>query len=74
MIADFEEEYRRDIDIIRASVFKIEPPQRIQCTLDEELLPPAYRKNVIEMMRVSKRKEKRKYSQNSGLDYYPFQK
>lgn len=74
LIADFREEYCRDIDIVRANIFKVEEPVPVNCTIDEELLPPAYRKEVIEMMEVAKRKEKPKYDQKSGLDYYPFQK
>jgi len=74
LIEDFEEEYNRDIDIVRTNIFKVEQPEAIKCTLDEELLPPAYRKEVIKMMKVSKKKEKSKYDQKSGLDYYPFQK
>lgn len=73
-LVDFREEYGRDIDIIRTNIFKVEEPEPIECTLDEEMLPPAYRKEVIEMMKVSKRREKPKYDQKSGLDYYPFQK
>lgn len=74
LIADFREEYGRDIDIVRANIFKVEKAEPIQCTLDEELLPPAYRKEVIEMMEVAKKREKKKYDQRTGLDYYPFQR
>lgn len=74
LIADFREEYSRDIDIVRVNVFKVEEPPTLECTLDEELLPPAYRKEVIEMMAMAKKREKPKYDQKSGLDYYPFQK
>lgn len=72
LIADFREEYGRDIDIVRANIYKVEPPTPIDCTLDEELLPPAYRKDVIKMM--AKNRDKKKYDPKSGLDYYPFQK
>ncbi len=75
LIADFREEYGRDIDIVRSNIFKVESPvPMIECTLDEELLPPAYRKDVIKMMEVAKKRDKPKYDQKSGLDYYPFQK
>lgn len=74
LIADFSEEYGRDIDIVRANIFKVENPKKFKCTLDEELLPPAYRKEVIKMIEVAKRRDKPKYDQKSGLDYYPFQK
>lgn len=73
-IADFREEYGRDIDIVRATIYKVEPPVPIACTLDEELLPAAYRKEVIKMLEVAKKRDKPKYDPKSGLDYYPFQK
>lgn len=73
-IQDLREEFGRDVDIIRRHVFKVEEPEKVSCTLHEELLPPAYRKEVIEMINVAKRKQKVKYPHNSGLSYYPFQK
>ncbi|KAJ6636376.1 putative 28S ribosomal protein S6, mitochondrial [Pseudolycoriella hygida] len=74
LIEDFNEEFGRDVDIVRSSIFKTQNPEFIRCTLHEELLPPAYRKEVIEMMKLAQRKAKPKYRQQSGLDYYPFQK
>lgn len=73
-IQDIQEEYHRDVDIIRRSFFKLEEPKKAECTLHEELQPPAYRKEVIEMMEVAKKNQKEKYPQNTGLNYYPFQK
>ncbi|EDW78950.1 small ribosomal subunit protein bS6m [Drosophila tropicalis] len=73
-ISDLKEEFGRDIDIVRRYVFKVEEPLDHKCTLHEELLPPAYRKDVQELIDIAKRKQKPKYNYNSGLDYYPFQK
>ncbi|ALC44044.1 mRpS6 [Drosophila busckii] len=73
-IADLKEEFGRDIDIIRRHIFKVEDPVEHKCTLHEEMLPPAYRKDVQEIIEIAKRKQKPKYNYNSGLDYYPFQK
>ncbi|XP_053952457.1 probable 28S ribosomal protein S6, mitochondrial [Anastrepha obliqua] len=73
-ISDFMEEFGRDIDIVRRRIFKIEEPEEFQCTLHEEMLPPAYRKDVQEMIDIAKRKQKPKFKYNTGLDYYPFQK
>lgn len=69
------EEYSRDVDILKTLVTKkVEDQEPIQCTLEEETKPPAYRKEVIQMMESAKRKQKEKYPQNTGLSYYPFQK
>lgn len=69
------EEYSRDVDILKTLVTKkVEDQEHIQCTLEEETKPPAYRKEVIQMMEAAKRKQKEKYPQNTGLSYYPFQK
>lgn len=73
-ITDMREEFGRDIDIVRRHIFKVEEPEMYECTLHEEMLPPAYRKDVQEMIEIAKRKHKPKYNYNSGLDYYPFQK
>ncbi|XP_023703860.1 probable 28S ribosomal protein S6, mitochondrial [Cryptotermes secundus] len=71
---DLEEEYGRDVDIIRRRIFKVEAPEEFECTLHEEILPPAYRKDVQKMIEESKKVDKHKFQYNSGLDYYPFQK
>lgn len=76
-ILDLKEEYGRDVDIIRRHIFKLEEEtleEKKPCTLHEELLPPAYRKEVIEMINLGKKNQKPKYPQNTGLSYYPFQK
>lgn len=73
---EITEEYSRDIDIIRKRVFNIDPKEeKIQCTLHEESLPPSYRKDVQELLSIAERKRpKKRFQYNSGLDYYPFQK
>lgn len=73
-IADLKEEFGRDIDIIRRYIFKLEEPEQQPCTLHEEMLPPAYRKDVQKLIEAAKKNQKKKYNYNSGLDYYPFQK
>lgn len=73
-LADLDEEYGRDVDIIRKLIIKVQEPEKQQCTLEEELQPPAYRKDVIKLMDIAKRKQKEKYPHNTGLSYYPFQK
>lgn len=74
LIHELKEEYGRDIDIVRRHIFKVEEPTTRSCTLHEEMLPPAYRKEVKRMIATSKRNEKPKFNSKSGLDYYPFQK
>lgn len=74
-LADFHEVLGRDIDVIRRKIYKIdENPVIPDCTLHEELQPPALRKDVQAMIEMAKRKQKPKFKYNSGLDYYPFQK
>ncbi|KAL9903536.1 probable 28S ribosomal protein S6, mitochondrial [Glossina fuscipes] len=73
-VADLREEFGRDIDIIRRSIYRVVEPEKYECTLPEEMLPPAYRKDVLDMIEIAKRNHKPKYNYNSGLDYYPFQK
>lgn len=73
-LQDLTEEYGRDVDIIKRHIYKIEEPEKVECTIQEERQPPAYRKEVIEMMELAKKKQKEKYPHNTGLNYYPFQK
>ncbi|XP_026747184.1 probable 28S ribosomal protein S6, mitochondrial [Trichoplusia ni] len=76
-VADLKEEYRRDVDVVRQRVFLAQEPSKNDCTLEEELLPPAYREDVQKMIDVGKTQVNRftyKFKYNSGLDYYPFQK
>ncbi|KAI5636700.1 ribosomal protein s6 domain-containing protein [Phthorimaea operculella] len=76
-VADLREEYGRDVDIIRNRVYKTPAEAEHNCTLEEELLPPAYREEVQKMIEIGKTQVNKftyKFKYNSGLDYYPFQK
>ncbi|XP_026765423.1 probable 28S ribosomal protein S6, mitochondrial [Galleria mellonella] len=76
-VTDLKEEYSRDVDIIRQRVFRVQDDFEHSCTLEEELLPPAYREEVQKMIEIGKTQVNRftyKFKYNSGLDYYPFQK
>ncbi|XP_023948891.1 probable 28S ribosomal protein S6, mitochondrial [Bicyclus anynana] len=76
-VADLKEEYSRDVDIIRQRVYKVQEKADHKCTLEEELLPAAYREDVQKMIELGKTQVNRftyKFKYNSGLDYYPFQK
>ncbi|KAF5273699.1 hypothetical protein FQA39_LY07389, partial [Lamprigera yunnana] len=72
-IQELLDEYGRDIDIIRRRIYKKLIPEPFHCTLDEELQPAPYRKNVQELIANAKKLEKPKFQYNTGLDYYPFQ-
>ncbi|XP_059060223.1 small ribosomal subunit protein bS6m [Achroia grisella] len=76
-VTDLKEEYSRDVDIIRQRVFRMQDESNHSCTLEDELLPPAYREEVQQMIEIGKSQVNRftyKFKYNSGLDYYPFQK
>lgn len=78
-VADLHEEYSRDVDIVRQRLFKVpdSDQDKHDCTLETELLPPAYRQEVQKMIKIGKTQVNRfthKFKYNSGLDYYPFQK
>ncbi|XP_055546843.1 probable 28S ribosomal protein S6, mitochondrial [Wyeomyia smithii] len=75
-VEELEEEYGRDVDIIRKRIYKANANEQdqVSCTLHEEMLPPAYRKDVQKMVAIASRNKKKGFQYNSGLDYYPFQK
>ncbi|XP_076298180.1 mitochondrial ribosomal protein S6 [Lasioglossum baleicum] len=72
-LKDLTDEYNRDIDIIRTKIYKQNPlePEKVECTLEEELLPPAYRPSILKLLE-HKKKGKKEFKYNSGLGYYPF--
>lgn len=77
VVADLKEEYSRDLDIVRQRVFRVLDEDTPPCTLEKELLPPAYREDVKKMIEIGKKqvnRYKQKFNYNTGLDYYPFQK
>ncbi|KOC66949.1 putative 28S ribosomal protein S6, mitochondrial [Habropoda laboriosa] len=66
---------KRNLSIIRTQIYKeFVPSKNVECSLEEELLPPAYRPNVQKLLEESKKHKsgKVKFHYNSGLDYYPF--
>lgn len=73
-LEDFLEETLRDVDIIRRSLYRVKVPEEKPCTLEEELQPPPYRKNVQDLIEQARSLDKPKFEYNTGLDYYPFQK
>lgn len=80
-IVDLQEEFKRDVDIIRRHWVRKDEPEKVECTLHDELLPPAYRKDVKEMLEIAKNSKKYRHDQkrtvwksNTGFDYYPFQR
>lgn len=74
VLADLNEEYLRDVDILRQSIFKIKEDEPIACTLETEMKTPAYREDVRKLLKLSKKKEKKYWLPQSGIDYYPFQR
>uniref|UniRef100_U5EXB1 Small ribosomal subunit protein bS6m n=1 Tax=Corethrella appendiculata TaxID=1370023 RepID=U5EXB1_9DIPT len=71
---DINEELGRDVDVIRRHVYLTDKEETIpKCTLHEELLPPAYRKDVRDMVQLGQKYKKPKYEFKCGFDYYPFQ-
>lgn len=68
------DEYGRDIDVIRRRIYKKTIQEPYECTLDEEMKPPPYRKDVQDLIEQARKLDKPKFKYNTGLDYYPFQK
>jgi len=61
----------RDIDIIRQAFFRVDKNVApIECTLEEELLPSAYRPDVQKMIAAGKAKPVMKFKLN--VDHYIF--
>jgi len=73
-----KDEYNRDKDIIQHYVFSKgnEEPSVCACaeTLDSEMLPPAERPSVQELVKQGRAppRFRKIFQDNTGLDYYPF--
>ncbi|ODN06149.1 putative 28S ribosomal protein S6, mitochondrial [Orchesella cincta] len=67
-----KDEFRRDIDVVRNGFVRIRPEENIECTLDEEMKPPAYRQDVKDMIEEGRRREKYKFQPKTGLEYNPW--
>ncbi|CAG7833353.1 unnamed protein product [Allacma fusca] len=70
-IGELQEEYDRDVDIVRTGFSKIFSHPEYDCTLEDELQPPAYREEVKQMLTTGRKKE-RKFEYKTGLPYNPF--
>lgn len=42
-VSKIENDCKRNLSIVRATIYKPSEPSNTECTLHEELLPPAYR-------------------------------
>ncbi|XP_071518502.1 small ribosomal subunit protein bS6m [Panulirus ornatus] len=75
-IRDIVDHSKRDVDVFRPYVFKIEPPAQFQCTLHEEIQPPPYRSDVRKLIREAERKlpltGAQRFPLNTGLKHDPF--
>nr|CAG4649000.1 EOG090X0IQO [Polyphemus pediculus] len=74
-VSSMSDAFKRDIDIVKQIVFKQEQQSTFECTLDEEMKPPAYRKDVEKLVEEGRVIKRPMYNQNTpGINYYPFQK
>lgn len=74
-VEKIHDEYKRDIDIVRATIYKPNKPSKQNCTFHEEMLPPPYRPSVQKLLALTKKRStKYDFKYNSGLNYYPFNK
>ena len=73
-----KDEYNRDKDIVQISIFAKSKREEAVFTcpeeLDLELLPPAERPSVADLVREGRRppRFRKIFDDRTGLDYYPF--
>ena len=70
------DEYHRDKDIIQFRMYAKDNAVPFECpeTLDEEMLPPAERPSVAELVKQGRRppRFRKIWEDRTGLGYYPF--
>lgn len=61
----FRDEIKRDVDVIRATFMNIRPVLNFECTLEEEMQPPAYRPSVQNLLKTGKVEKKPIYEKHT---------
>nr|CAG4641348.1 EOG090X0IQO [Eulimnadia texana] len=75
LIEDLKDSLVRDVDIVRPFIIKTQDKPKHECTLEEELQPPAYREDVKKLIEEGRTERKPLYRHRmQGIDYYPFQR
>ena len=71
-----KDEYHRDKDIIQFRMYAKDKAEPFECpeTLDAEMLPPAERPSVAELVKQGRRppRFRKIFEDRTGLGYYPF--
>ena len=71
-----KDEYHRDKDIIQFRMYAKDKVEEFECskTLDGEMLPPAERPSVTELVKQGRRppRFRKIFEDRTGLGYYPF--
>jgi len=73
MLPIIQDEFQRDVDIIRDGIVRIKPEATYDCTIEEDYKPPAYRKDVQAMIEEGRKRE-RIFNMNTGLSYNPWKR
>jgi len=76
-VPDIKKGVRYDPEVLRSNVFSVKPFQDTECSLEEELKPPALRKNVQQMIQEADDREPievkvKRFDPRTNLGYYPF--
>lgn len=65
------DEYVLDVDILRAKIYDLDKPRKqFECTLEEELQPPAYRPSVQKMLSTKPKTADKKFK--LVKEFHPF--
>lgn len=72
--SDLLEEVNLDVDVVRCKIFPQQQHIENKCTLEEEMKPVAYREDVQELLRLQEKNQKKKWSPQMGIEFYPFQR
>lgn len=71
---DLKEEVFLDVDVVRCNIFPVVEPKEFKCTLEQELQPVSYRKDVKDLLKMQEKGKKKKWMPQMGIEYYPFQR
>lgn len=69
---DLREEINLDVDVVRCKIFPVVKPAEFKCTLEEELQPVPYRKDVKKLLELQNKSKKKSWMLQMGIEFYPF--
>lgn len=71
---DLRDEADLDVDVMRCRIYPNHEHVEHKCTLEEEMQPVAFRKDVLKLLQLQDKNKKKGWKPQMGIEFYPFQR